>query len=105
MGEFPSPRVNFIDPSENSPAEHKEATRIAHDQARKDLGNAYALVEVGEAATVDRLLSDLEIEERLEAKIEKCLKRLLVLRGVKSVSTTYPSASPRRIPKPSAEAA
>jgi hypothetical protein len=83
----------------------EEATRAAHDQARKELRDAYALVEVGEAATVDRLLRDLEVEERLEAQIEKCFKRLLVLRGLKSISTAYPSAPPRHIPGPSAEAA
>ena len=75
------------------------------NEAREELGDAYALVEVGETATVERLLRDLDVEERLEARIEKCLKRLLVLRGLKSISTAYPSPSPARIAGPSAEAA
>jgi hypothetical protein len=87
------------------PAAHEDATTAARDQARKELGDAYALIEVGDAATVDRLLEDLEIEERLDARIEKCLKRLLALRGLKSISTVYPSASARLIPGPPAEAA
>ena len=85
--------------------ERKEATSAAHDEVRKELGEAYELVEVGETATVERLLRDLDVEERLEARIEKCLKRLLVLRGLKSISTAYPSPSPARIAGPSAEAA
>jgi hypothetical protein len=82
------------------PAVREEATWAAHDQARKELEDVYALVEVGDAATVDRLLGDLEVEERLDARIDKCVKRLLVLRGLKSISTAYPSAPPRRIPGP-----
>ena len=56
----------------------------AEDQARKDLGAKYELVEIGETATVDRLLQDLAVEERLDAMIHKCLKRLLFLRGLRS---------------------
>jgi hypothetical protein len=37
------------------------------DQARKELGEAFRLVEIGDAATVEGLLRDLEIEERLDA--------------------------------------
>jgi hypothetical protein len=47
----------------------------AEDQARKELGERYALVEIGETATMDRLLQDLAVEERLDAMIDKCLKR------------------------------
>ena len=67
-------------------AERREATmQAAEDQARKDLGAKYELVEVGETATVDRLLQDLAVEERLDTMIDKCLKRLLFLRGLKSL--------------------
>ena len=44
-------------------------------QAREELGDTYELVELGETATVDRLLQDLVIEERL-AMIDRCVKRL-----------------------------
>ena len=57
------------------------------DQVREELGEtAYLLAACGDDATVKCLLSDLEIEERLDASIEKCLKRLLLVRGVKSTS-------------------
>jgi len=72
-------------------AERREATmQAAEDQARKDLGASYELVEIGEAATVDRLLQDLAVVERLDAMIDKCLKRLLFLRGLKSLKPPLP---------------
>jgi len=43
----------------------------AEDQARKDLGASYELVEIGEIATVDRLLQDLAVEERVDAMITR----------------------------------
>ena len=88
-------------------AERREVIMQAtEDQARKDLGASYELVEIGEAATVDRLLQDLAVVERLDAMIDKCLKRLLFLRGLKSLrrvssSPPLPSAPPTpRIPGP-----
>jgi hypothetical protein len=66
-------------------------------EVRKELGDAYELVEIGDAATINGLLSDLEIEERMDALIDKCLKRLLFVRGLKSISTTSSSAPQQRI--------
>jgi hypothetical protein len=75
-------------------AERREAVmQAAEDQARKDLGASYELVEIGEAATVDRLLQDLAVVERLDAMIDKCLKRLLHLRGLKSLKRPLPPVS------------
>jgi hypothetical protein len=51
------------------PHERKAAIRAAEAQARKELGEAYELVEVGETATVERLLRDLAVEERLDAML------------------------------------
>jgi hypothetical protein len=87
-------------------AQREAAMRAAEEQAREELGEKYELVEVGEAATVDRLLRDFGVEERLDAMIDKGLKRLLFLRGVKSLSTAPSSAPPQpaaatpRIPGP-----
>jgi hypothetical protein len=67
------------------PEMREAAMQAADDQARKDLGANYELVEIGEAATVDRFLQDLAVVERLDAMIDKCLKRLLFLRGLKSL--------------------
>ena len=61
--------------------------RAGEDQARNELGDTYELVEIGETAEVDGLLRELEIEERLGAMIDRCLKRLLFLRGLKTIPT------------------
>ena len=74
------------------------AMQAADDQARKDVGANYELVEIGEVATVDRLLQDLAVEERVDAMIDKCLKRLLFLRGLKSLRPG--SSSPPLPPAP-----
>jgi hypothetical protein len=78
------------------PAVREAAMRVATAQARKELGEAYGLIEIGEAATVDHLMRDLEIEERLNGLIDRCIKRLLLVRGLKSISlssSTAPSQS------------
>jgi hypothetical protein len=56
------------------PAKREALIRAAEDEARKELGENYKLVEVGEIATIDGLMKDLEVEERLGAMIDKCLK-------------------------------
>ena len=57
----------------------------------EQFGDAFELVEIGEAATCDGLIKELDIKERLDASIDKCLKRLLFLRGLKSISGEPPS--------------
>ena len=78
------------------PAQHEEIEL----QAREELGGTYALVELGETATVERLLQDLGVEERLDAMIDKSLKRLLFLRGLKSLSPSSSSSSAPLQPRP-----
>jgi hypothetical protein len=84
-----------------------EAIGAARDQMREKFGeDAFRLVEIDDPATFERLLTDLEIEERLDALIDKCLKRLLFVRGLKSLPTAsssappQPMAEPRPIPRP-----
>jgi hypothetical protein len=50
------------------------------------------LIDIGEPATIEGLMKELNIKERLDSLISKCLKQLLVVRGVKSLSPA--SASP-----------
>jgi hypothetical protein len=65
----------------------KEIQQQAESQAQKECGISYEVLSSGRA-TVDFLLAELAVEERLDALIEKNLKRLLLLRGVKSLSKT-----------------
>jgi hypothetical protein len=72
----------------------KEAESKAKQKARRQLGQEYVFVELGDIATYRRLETELDVEERLDATIERCLKRLLYVRGLKSLSTA--TTSPRR---------
>jgi hypothetical protein len=36
--------------------------------------------------TIERLMKDLEVVERLDAVVDKCVKRLLMVRGVKALA-------------------
>ena len=70
---------------------------LALSQIVKKFGDAFDLVEIGGAATFDGLTKELEIQERLDAAINRCLKQLLMVRGVKSLAAVPPSENPRRI--------
>jgi hypothetical protein len=83
------------------PAVREAAIRAANERAHKELGETYELVEIGEIATIDSLTKDLEIHDRLDATIDKCIKRLLMVRGLKSISSESFSAPPKRLARPS----
>lgn len=74
-------------------ASNPEAIRAAEEQARKELGEAWELTEMGEAATTDHLLIELSVVDRLEGMIDRCLKRLLFVRGLKSISSSSSATS------------
>ena len=75
------------------------------DEARLELGDLYELVAVGEVATVPYLEHELSLRERLGEMITKCIKQLMLVKGLKSIS---PVSDPepvrrlrRRLPAPS----
>jgi hypothetical protein len=72
--------------------------RTAKEQARKELGAAWELVEAG-AVTIDCLSSELTVIDRLDGMIERCIKRLLLARGCKSISASSATAPtpPKRL--------
>jgi hypothetical protein len=84
--------------SDSERAKVVEKTDAVIDELRKELGEDFRLVEIGDTATVERLLRDLKIEERLDALIDKCLKRLLFVRGLKSLQPVSSSAPPQPVP-------
>jgi hypothetical protein len=71
-------------------AQRADVRRTAEDQVRKEFGPAYELAEID--ATLDRLMDDFEVRDRLDAMVERCLKRLLFLRRLKSISAASPSS-------------
>jgi hypothetical protein len=78
-------------------AEREKAIRAADDIARNELGDMYELAKMADTVTVACLMEDLAVEERLDAAIDKCLKRLLLVKGLKSISASSSSAPPNRI--------
>ena len=78
--------------------EEREGRRAAEEQARQELGDIYQLIDIG--ATVDGLMKELDIKERLDGLISKCLKQLLMVRGVKSLSTASSSVPTPQISGP-----
>jgi hypothetical protein len=91
-------RSPFYQEQDQDPAAREEAERAARKQARGELGDRYEFVH-DDIGTMDRLMAELEVEERLDAAIDKCLKRLLMLRGVKSMAVVPPS-QPAQLHKP-----
>jgi hypothetical protein len=73
--------------------------QAAKSRAREELGEYYGLIEMGEGATLTRLGDELEVQSRLDAMIDRCIKRLLLVRGVKSMSIG--SDSRAQLPGPS----
>ena len=83
-----------LDPEQEE--QEREEIQEEEDRVRKELGDTFKLVEIGDAATFGSLTKELDIKERLDAAIARCLKQLLLVRGVKSVAATPAAASPKR---------
>jgi hypothetical protein len=78
----------------------REGYRIADQQARQELGDIYELIDIGESATIEGLVAELDVKERLDSLINKCLKQLLTVRGIKSLSSSSASAATPQIAGP-----
>jgi len=63
-------------------------------EGRARLGNSWELVQIGEVATVAYLEQELSVVNRLDGMIDRCLKRLLFVRGSKSISSSSSSSAP-----------
>jgi hypothetical protein len=74
--------------------EELRVLRLEADQARTELGPWLEFIEIGDVATTDHLLDEFAIIERINAMFDR-LKRLLMVRGIKSISrsTSRDSAS------------
>jgi hypothetical protein len=85
-----------------NPQKVKAAEKAADAQAQKELGIFYELATLGEGATVGQLQNELSLIDKLDGMIDRCLKRLLMVRGFKSLcsgTSTAPS-EPKRIVSP-----
>jgi hypothetical protein len=82
------------------PAVVQAADKAAVAQAQEELGDRYLFVEMGSAVTLEQMFKDFEVEERIDAMIEKLLKRFLFVKGLKSLPSAASSPSLPRIPGP-----
>ena len=78
----------------------REVAQITDEQARQEFGDIHQLIDVGEAATIKGLMTELDVIERLDSMINRCLKQLLITRGVKSLSSAASSESTPQIAGP-----
>jgi vacuolar-type H+-ATPase subunit I/STV1 len=75
----------------------RDRRQRAEEQIREELGDYLELTNIGEPATIEGLLKELDVKERLDSLIFKCLKQLLAVRGVKSLSSESSSVSKPQI--------
>jgi hypothetical protein len=95
-------REQFIPPAWeclfDQSAEEREALRQkrrkADEKAQAELGTAWELVQLSHVTTTDHLLKELSVLERVDCMIDRALKRLLFVRGLKSMSPPRDKASP-----------
>lgn len=73
--------------------EYLAAYAVAEQQAQRELGPAWDLIKIGDVATTQYLLDELSVIDRLDGMIDRCVKRLLMVRGVKSLSLS-PATTP-----------
>jgi hypothetical protein len=85
--EFASPSFDLLAAERlHTPEEMRELDKKATERAKVELGAWLELVEIGEVATTEYLLGELDIIERINGMIDRCIKRLLMIRGAKSLS-------------------
>ena len=80
-----------VEKETRSPEELRALRKEADEKALRELGSVLDLVEIGDVATPDELEKELVLIERLDGMIARCVKQLLLVRGVKSMSSSTPA--------------
>jgi hypothetical protein len=78
----------------------RQRYREAEEQGRQELGDAFELVAIGKPATIEGLMQELNVMEPLDALISKYIKQLLMVRGIKSLSSNSSSAEIPQLERP-----
>ena len=92
---LPEPKVKI------DPVEQKEALQALDDVVREEFGEFYGLLQIGDVATVHGLVKELDLQDRLDATFDRCVKRLFMVRGLKCISGASSLAPSRQLPGPS----
>ena len=94
-GWYPRLVVEEPEPDPRSPEELEALRQSVEKEARTELGAAIELVEIGDVATIEYLEKELGIRERLHGMIARLEKRFLFQQGIKSISSSSATSSPR----------
>jgi hypothetical protein len=79
--------------------EHTAQQQAEEEKIRREMGDAaFELARLSQVATTGYLMHELSIIDRIDAMIDRCLKRLLLVRGVKSISPSLSKPTPKQIP-------
>ena len=74
--------------------EHAAQRQVEEEQIRREMGDAaFELARISHVATTGYLMHELSIIDRIDAMIDRCLKRLLLVRGIKSISPSISEAT------------
>jgi hypothetical protein len=87
---IPSLLTSYEEPEPRSPEELEALRKSVAKEARTKLGPAIKLVEIGDVATIEHLEKELGIREKLHGFVVRLEKRLLILRGIKSIPPSQP---------------
>jgi hypothetical protein len=84
-----------------TPEEIRAGAAAAKEQIHKELGEFAKLAEMSGSLTFDNLHKELSLIDRIDGMIDRCLKRLLFIRGLKSItaSASGPASGERLRPE------
>ncbi len=71
-----------------TPEEIRSGEAVAKEQIQKELGEFAKLAEISDSLTFDNLLKEISVIDRIDGMIDRCLKRLLFIRGLKSITAS-----------------
>jgi hypothetical protein len=95
-GVIPEPDA-YLSGDFRDPDDIRQAEEAAEKKIHKELEWALELVNVGDLLTMEHLMTELAVVERLDASISRSLKQLLFVRGLKSLPA--PASAPKQIAK------
>jgi hypothetical protein len=85
------------------PEARKVLDKMLEAEAREELGDRYRFIEAGGGATLTAVMNDFDVAARLDSMLDVCLKRLLHMKGLQSLSSSTSSAP--RLSRPDSDKA
>ncbi len=86
-----------------TPEKIRAGEAAAKEQIQKELGEFAKLAEMSDLLTFENLLQELSVIDRIDAMIDRCLKRLLFVKGLKSIAGSASGPVPQEGSRPQAK--